>query len=72
MKGVYRNEQDAILGKVQEEKQFAYQHDSENMAQMLIPNLAPYKTLREVVSDEAAFRKVFGKVIRADRMRVKT
>jgi hypothetical protein len=61
LQNVYQHEQDSILATIQEEKQFQYQHDSETMAQMLIPNMAPYRTLREIISSEQAFKKIFGR-----------
>lgn len=46
------------MSNIREEKQFEYQHDTDQMARMLIPNMGPYKNLREILSDEKAFREV--------------
>lgn len=58
---VYEKEQETIMAGIQEEKQFEYQHDSEQMARMLIPNMGPYTTLRQILNDEHAFKTVFAK-----------
>ena len=58
---VYHQEQESVLAKVEEEKNFQFQQDSDDMARLLIPNLPKDKTLRQVLCDENAFRKLIGK-----------
>jgi hypothetical protein len=55
---IYDEEQASIMSNIRQEKQFEYQHDTDQMARMLIPNMGPYKNLREILSDEKAFREV--------------